>query len=94
MFVDDTNPGPLFFDAAGAKPPSLGDFERFGSPRIGGWGAVRHLYHSLEYLVLARFWLIQGFAEPGVNFLRCISLDIHLYVVPVNRHGKKISVCV
>jgi hypothetical protein len=51
MFVDDTNPGPLFFDAAGAKPPSLGDFERFGSPRIGGWGAVRHLYHSLEYLV-------------------------------------------
>jgi hypothetical protein len=32
---------------------SLGDFERVGSPRIGGWGAVRHLYHSLEYLVLA-----------------------------------------
>jgi hypothetical protein len=46
MFVNDTNPGPL-------NPPSLGDFERVGSPRIGGWGAVRHLYHSLEYLVLA-----------------------------------------
>jgi hypothetical protein len=23
MFVNDTNPGPLFFDAAGAKPPFL-----------------------------------------------------------------------
>jgi hypothetical protein len=92
MFVDDTNPGPLFFVARfpqgcrrrfslmpQALAPflgcpqgySLGDFERFGSPRIGSSacgkqerGAVRHLYHSLEYLVLVNLKEIKTMMTP------------------------------
>jgi hypothetical protein len=32
MFVNDTNPGPLFFVARFPQGYSLGDFERVGSP--------------------------------------------------------------
>jgi hypothetical protein len=74
MFVNDTNPGPL-------NPPSLGDFERVGSPRIGGWGAVRHLYHSLEYLVLASN---PGFttADPSISE---IDAQLHLERITSNK---------